>query len=119
MHGYDTLKSNNDTLNAKLIEEQSKIERLLSINASNAQKIRTYRKEISTMREIMKSYIVQIDSLNTRNKMLVAENQDIKAEISRVERSNEELSKVKEELSSKVEVASVIQAKDVVALLPQ
>ena len=116
MHGYDTLKSNNDTLNAKLVEEQSKIERLLSINASNAQKIRTYRKEISTMREIMKSYIVQIDSLNTRNKMLVAENQDIKAEISRVERSNEELSKVKEELSSKVEVASVIQAKDVVAL---
>ncbi len=116
MHGYDTLKSNNDTLNEQLVEEQAKIERLLSINASNAQKIRTYRKEISTMRNIMKSYIVQIDSLNTRNKVLVAENKEIKAEISRVERSNEELSKVKDELSTKVEVASVIQAKDVLAL---
>ena len=29
------------------------------------------------MREIMKSYIVQIDSLNTRNKILVAENTEI------------------------------------------
>lgn len=116
LHGYDTLKSNNDTLNAQLIEEQVKIERLISINASNTQKIRTYRKEISTMREIMKSYIVQIDSLNTRNIFLVAENKEIKAEISRVERNNVELSKVKEELSTKVETASVIQAKDVVAL---
>jgi hypothetical protein len=115
LHGYDTLMSNNDTLNAQLEEEKIKIERLLSINASNAQKIRTYRKEISTMREIMKSYIFQIDSLNTRNKILVAENQVIKAEISRVEQSNVELSRVKEELTSKVEIASVIQAKDVIA----
>lgn len=116
MHGYDTLKSNNDTLNAQLEEEQAKIERLLSINASNAQTIRTYRKEITTMREIMKSYIVQIDSLNTRNKILVAENQQIKDEISRVSQDNVTLSKVKEELSSKVEKASVIQAKDVIAV---
>lgn len=116
LHGYDTLKSNNDTLNAQLVVEQEKIERLLSINASNTQKIRTYRKEITTMREIMKSYIVQIDSLNTRNKILVAENQQFKAEISRVSQDNVELSKVKEELTSKVEMASVIQAKDVVAL---
>jgi hypothetical protein len=115
LHGYDTLMSNNDTLNAQLEEEKIKIERLLSINASNAQKIRTYRKEISTMREIMKSYIFQIDSLNTRNKILVTENQVIKAEISRVEQSNVELSRVKEELTSKVEIASVVQAKDVIA----
>jgi ribosomal protein L21 len=113
MHGYDTLKTNNDTLNAKLVEEQEKIERLLSINASNAQLIRTYKKEIGTMREIMKSYIVQIDSLNTRNKLLVAENLEIKEQINRVEQSNQELSKVREELSTKVEIASVIQAKDI------
>lgn len=113
MHGYDTLMTNNDTLNARLAEEQEKIERLLSINASNAQLIRTYKKEIGTMREIMKSYIVQIDSLNTRNKLLVAENIEIKEQINRFEQSNQELSKVREELSTKVEIASVIQAKDI------
>ncbi len=113
IHGYDTLRSNNDTLNAHLEKEKERIKQLLSINASNVQLIRKYKTEISTMREIMKSYIVQIDSLNTRNKILVAENQDIKQQINKVQKNNDELSKVKKELTSKVEVASVIQAKDV------
>jgi len=113
VHGYDTLRSNNDTLNAHLEKEKNRIKQLLSINASNVQLIKKYKSEISTMREIMKSYIVQIDSLNTRNKILVAENQDIKQQITEVQKSNVELSRVREELSSKVTIASVIQAKDV------
>lgn len=116
MYGYDTLKTNNDTLNAQLDREQNKIKRLLDLNASNAQLIRKYKAEISTMRDIMKSYIVQIDSLNTRNKALVAENIQVKQERDAVQQSNVELSQAKEELTSKVEIASVIQAKDVVAV---
>jgi FlaG/FlaF family flagellin (archaellin) len=115
-HGYDTLRTNNDSLNAKLQKEKSRILKLLTINASNVQLIKTYKGEISTMRDIMKSYIVQIDSLNTRNKFLVAENQDIKEQFTTVKNTNVELSKVKEELNSKVEIASVIQAKDVIAV---
>jgi len=113
---YDTLKTNNDTLNAGLQRQKDKIVKLLSLNASNVQLIRKYKNEISTMRDIMKSYIVQIDSLNTRNKLLVSENTEIKQQINQVRNSNTELSKVKEELNSKVEVASVIQAKDIVAV---
>ncbi|MFP4489411.1 MAG: hypothetical protein ACLFN1_08920, partial [Bacteroidales bacterium] len=112
-HGYDTLKTNNDTLNARLEEEKQKIERLLAINASNVQTIRTYRKEISTMREIMKSYIVQIDSLNTRNQILTAENTEIRQQMRQVEQNNENLSQEKNELSSKVEVASIIRAREI------
>jgi len=114
-YSFDTLKTDNDTLNAKLEKEKQKIIQLLSINASNVQLIKKYRNEISTMREIMKSYIVQIDSLNTRNKILFAENVQFRQEIKKVQDSNVELSKVKEELSIKVEKASVIQAKDIVA----
>jgi FtsZ-binding cell division protein ZapB len=116
VHGYDTLRSNNDTLNAKLGKERSRIVQLLSINASNLQLVKSYKAEIGTMRNIMKSYIVQIDSLNTRNKILAAENIDIKQQRDVVQQTNVELSKVKEELSTKVEIASVIQAKDVVAV---
>jgi hypothetical protein len=116
VHGYDTLRTNNDTLNAKLLKERTRIMQLLAVNASNVQLIRRYKGEITTMREIMKSYIVQIDSLNTRNKILVAENQDIKEQISTVKQTNMALSKVKQELASKVEIASVIQAKNVVAV---
>jgi hypothetical protein len=113
---YDTLKTTNDTLNAGLQKQKNKIVQLLSINASNVQLIKKYKNEITTMREIMKSYIVQIDSLNTRNKMLTSENTEIKQQINEVRNTNTELSKVKEELSTKVEVASIIQAKNILAV---
>jgi FlaG/FlaF family flagellin (archaellin) len=113
--GYDTLKTDNDSLKAGLTREKNKIIKLLSINASNIQLIKRYKGEISTMREIMKSYIVQIDSLNTRNKILSTENTSIKQQITQVQSTNTELTKVKEDLSAKVEIASVIQAKDIVA----
>ena len=113
---YDTLKTNNDTLNAGLEKQKNKIVQLLSINASNVQLIKKYRSEITTMRDIMKSYIVQIDSLNTRNKLLSSENTEIRQQISQVRSTNTELSKVKEELTSKVEVASIIQAKNIAAV---
>jgi len=113
---YDTLKTNNDSLNAGLEKEKNRVVKLLSINASNTQLIKKYKSEITTMREIMKSYIVQIDSLNTRNKVLVSENSEIRQQITKVKSTNSELSKVKQELTSKVEIASVIQAKDIVAV---
>jgi hypothetical protein len=116
MYGYDTLKTSNDTLNAEIQRERTRIQKLLEVNASNAQLIRKYKAEITTMRDIMKSYIVQIDSLNTRNQILTAENVEIKQQITQVQETNVELEKVKEELTSKVTVASVIQAKDVVAV---
>ena len=49
-------------------------------------------------------------------KILVAENTEIRQQITEVQNTNTELEKVKEELSSKVEVASVIQAKDIIAV---
>ena len=113
---FDTLKTNNDTLKAGMEKQKSKIVQLLSINASNVRLIKSYKNEITTMREIMKSYIIQIDSLNTRNKILTSENSEIKEQITQVRNTNTELSKVKEELSTKVEVASVIQAKNIAAV---
>jgi hypothetical protein len=113
---FDTLKTNNDTLKAGMEKQKNKIVQILSINASNVRLIKSYKSEITTMREIMKSYIVQIDSLNTRNKMLTSENTEIKQQITQVRNTNTELSKVKEELSTKVEVASVIQAKNIAAV---
>jgi len=116
VHAYDTMRTNNDTLQAGLERERERIIKLLQINASNAQLIRTYRNEISTMREIMKSYIVQIDSLDTRNKILAAENTEIRQQMNVVRNANTELSRAREQLNDKVEIASVIQAKDIKAI---
>lgn len=113
MFGYDTLKTSNDTLNIKLKEEQNKIQKLLQIQASNAQKILLYKKELSTLRKVMKSYIVQIDSLNTKNKMLIARNAEFQIRLEVVQKTNKELSAIKDELSFKVKKASVIIAKNI------
>lgn len=111
--GYDTLKTSNVTLNIKLEEEQNKIKRLIQIQASNARKIQLYKKELGTLRSVMKSYIVQIDSLNTKNKQLIASNAEFQIKLESAERTNKQLSEIKNELSSKVEKASVILAKNI------
>lgn len=111
--GYDTLKTSNDTLNIKLAEEQDKIKRLIQIQASNARKIQLYKKELGTLRSVMKSYIIQIDSLNTKNKQLIASNAEFQIKLESAERTNKQLSEIKDELSTKVEKASVILAKNI------
>src|SRR5665647_779114 len=60
VHGYDTLKTDNDTLMSNLQKEKKRIQQLLTLSASNVQLVKKYRAEIGTMREIMKGYIVQI-----------------------------------------------------------
>jgi len=114
MYRYDTLKTSSDTLREQILLEKKRIKYLLRLQASNAQKIKLYKREIGTLREIMKSYIRQIDSLNTRNKMLTEENIQVKSQLHSVKKSKEKLEKEKEELSGKVEIASVIPAKNII-----
>ena len=117
VHAYDTMRTNNDTLNAGLDRERQRIVNLLKVNANNVQLIKRYRNEITTMRDIMKSYIVQIDSLNSRNKLLSQENTDIRAQVDQMRDINTELSQARENLTSKVEMASVISATDLAATM--
>ena len=110
---YDSLKSENDTMNQKLLAEQQNIERLLKINANNVYKIRMYEKELTTIRKVLRSYVVQIDSLNLANQELRAENIEVRKQLQKVERDRQELSEQAEELTSKVELASILNAKDI------
>jgi FtsZ-binding cell division protein ZapB len=112
MSEYEGLKSDNDSLNKEIDKQQDHIRGLLAINKDNIEKIKLYKKELGTLRDIMKSYIVQIDSLNTKNQKLVAENTEVKSALEQSRKSNEDLSKEKENLNSKVQIASVLSAKD-------
>jgi hypothetical protein len=110
---YESLKTNNDSMNMKLQDQQDKIKRLLAINTNNLEKIKLYKKELVTLRDIMKSYIVQIDSLNQRNMQLVAENTEVKSKLDQARSDNEKLSLDKEALTDKVKQASVLAAKNI------
>lgn len=106
---YDSLKTNNDTLNLKLEVQQDKIKRLLSLRIGDAEKIKKYEKELSTIRDVLKSYIVQIDSLNTKNQVLLVENKELRNTRVILQTQNKQLSEEKEELTSiKDEAKSLI-----------
>ncbi|MBZ4677020.1 MAG: hypothetical protein JG782_1640 [Anaerophaga sp.] len=111
--GYDSLKSTSDTLNTMLEKERQKVEHLIeeikTIKATNASKIREYRKELSTLRGVLKSYIVQIDSLNRINEELKKENKEYQQRYTRIESSYKELEGEKSELEEKVEIASRLE----------
>jgi Tfp pilus assembly protein PilN len=110
---YDSLMTENDSINAMLASEQEKIRRLLRYRASDATKIKMYKSELETLRKVMRSYIVQIDSLNTRNLELTAENVRVRTRLREVETDKDEISKRAEELSSQVQLASVLSAKNI------
>lgn len=113
---YDSLMTENDTMNLKLAMQQDKIERLLKLRLSDAQKIRKYEKELGTIREVLKSYIVQIDSLNTRNKELMVENKELRTRSERVESENKQLSEEKQELITITSEAKTLVASNIIGV---
>ncbi|MBN2669075.1 MAG: hypothetical protein JXR60_07585 [Bacteroidales bacterium] len=117
---YEDLKTDNEDLNSKLSQEQQHIETLLEelkkVKADNRWQIHKYKKELSTLREIMKNYIYQIDSLNTLNVNLRQENQTVSAENQRISSKNKELEELTTNLSTTVEKASVLRAINIVPM---
>jgi len=111
---YDSLKMQSDSLADQLEAEQDKIRQLLKREASSTTKIKMYQRELETLRKVMRSYIVQIDSLNTRNLELTEENIQVRRELHKVSSDFEVLSKEKEQLSTTVKVAQRLSAKDIV-----
>lgn len=117
---YKNIKTNNDTIKAKLSKEQKRIEELVkelknTKNASAVQ-IAKYKKELGTLREIMKSFIAQIDSLNTINKNLTEENTMVKTEYQKARVTNKELEDKNQSLKDIVNIASVIKLRGLTAL---
>lgn len=117
---YDDLRTNNDTLNAKLMVEQKKIKGLINelkyVKSSNSTKIKEYKKELGTLRKIMRSYIVQIDSLYSRNKELIKENVHVKNEYRIVMSENQDLSSERDSLAGTVKKASELKAMNLTAI---
>lgn len=112
---YDTLKTQNDSLVDQLEAEQDRIRNLLKRQASSTTKIRMYERELETLRKVMKSYIVQIDSLNTRNRELTEENIMVREELQQKSTEVEELSQKTHELSETVKFAQKLIAANIVA----
>ena len=110
---YDTLETNNLEVQAEMKMQQEKIDKLISIQADEAYKIRMYRKEMNTLRSVLRSYIVQIDSLNMKNQELMAVNKQLKNVERRLTTEKEQLQKEKEQLEEIREMATTLQTSQI------
>lgn len=113
---YNEMKTqiNNDSLIAQLDIEQQRTEELLAelkrVKSTDAAEIARLKKELATVRAIMRGYILEIDSLNRLNQALTTENQQIKAQYSQAQTHISSLQSEKESLSDKVAIASQLDA---------
>lgn len=116
---FDNLQSDYDFINTQLDSSREEvaqlIDRIKKTEATNRQKMRQYEKELGTLRSIMKSYVVQIDSLNTQNRKLAAELTSSRQALAKATDENQALNAQVENLNSKVTAGSVIKARAISA----
>ena len=109
---------NNDSLIEKLDAEKVKVQRLLeelrTVKNTSSARIEELKKELATLRGIMRHYVMQIDSLNVANKQLREENAQVTRRYREVSATADQLKQEREELTEKVTLASKLDAVGVV-----
>ncbi len=73
------------------------------------------KKEASTLRDIMKGYVRTIDSLNTLNVELRAQNADVNRKLDEQKNHNEELNEINSQLTDKVRLGARLDAENMTA----
>lgn len=116
-NGERVMTLNVDSLMNKLLAEKNKVDRLKeelqNEKNSSAKKIASLSKEIGTLKTLLRSYIVQIDSLHTLNQKLVTENKEVKESYNQATQRNELLTKEKESLQTQVNRAARLDASNI------
>jgi hypothetical protein len=104
------LKDRNDTMMIKYQEAVVMLEQLQREKTYNYNQLAKYKKEVETLRGVMKGYLRQIDSLNTINSNLQAQNVAYKKEITTAQLRADVAEERADELGTKVRIGSVIRA---------
>lgn len=113
---YDEMKTQitNDSIVAQLVQEQEKTQQLLEelkrVKATDAREITRLKKELETVRAVLRDYVIQIDSLNRLNESLMEENSRVNAELEQRTAQVAGLSNEKASLSEKVAIAAQLDA---------
>lgn len=102
---YSEMKTqiSNDSIVAQLTAEQQKTEQLLTelknVKSTDAREIARLKKELATVRAVLRSYVLEIDSLNRLNQNLTAENTRVKGQYEEATRQIEGLNSERASLS--------------------
>ena len=113
---YSEMKTqiNNDSIVAQLTAEQERTQQLLEelrrTKSNDAREISRLKKELATVRAVLRSYVLEIDSLNRLNQDLKDENNRMRGQYEEATRQIEGLNTEKESLSEKVAIAAQLDA---------
>ena len=117
-HNYDDLKTSNDTLNEKLQLEQEKIltlmDQMKKFRDNSYAEINRYKKEIGTLKNVLRSYVVQIDSLNQLNQKLAKENTEVRKQMNWVRERNQKLENQQKDMKEVIAQASALRTENFV-----
>ena len=89
---------------------QQLLEELRKVKADDAREITRLKKELATVREVLRSYIRQVDSLNQVNEHLRNENTQIRGELAQTNLEKQGLENEKQSLTEKVAIAAQLDA---------
>jgi hypothetical protein len=109
----ESLKDQNDTMLVKYQEAVVMLEQLQREKTYNYNELAKYKREVETLRGVMRGYLRQIDSLNTINSDLQARNVEYQREISTAQLRADVAEEKADELGTKVRIGSVIRASGV------
>ncbi len=105
---------NNDSLINQLALEQERVQKLLAelkqTKADDAREIMRLKKELATLRAILKDYVMQIDSLNRENQALKLDNSQLRSQQKQNQAQISDLQTQTEQLGEKVAIASQLNA---------
>ena len=113
---YSEMKTriNNDSIIAQLTREQERTEQLLqelrNTKATDAAEITRLKKELASVRAVLRSYVMEIDSLNRVNQALQDENDRVRSELEETNQQNLALTSDNATLSEKVAIAAQLNA---------
>lgn len=113
---YDEMKRTvkNDSLLQRIEQEQNRANALLAelkrVKNDDAAEIARLKKELATVREVLRSYIIQVDSLNRLNQTLRDENAMVKQQYTTATTQISTLTEEKQTLTKTVAIAAQLDA---------
>ena len=112
---YASLQTDDKALNTDLEAKRAQIADLLEQadkHKNDAYIISKLKKETETLRKIMQHYVVEIDSLNTMNKTIIAEKEKVTTDLNTEKTKTTKLTKDKEAMASTISLGSVLKAEN-------
>ena len=116
---YGEMKTHtkNHSIIAQRTEQQERTQKLLEelkkTHTKDVAEITRLKKELATVRAVLRSYVIQIDSLNRLNQNLMDENDRVRSELAESNQQNQQLESQRATLSEKVAIASQLDATNI------